>query len=983
MGAVLFTSAPARADGDPDLAWWTITTPHFRVHYARSYEPVAERVARLAEGIHERLKDSLGHSPAAGTEIVLTDDTDSANGSATALPYNTIRLYVTAPDDNSPLSDIDDWYLELITHEYTHILHTDNISGVPAIINAIIGKTYSPNQAQPRWILEGLAVVKESQHSSGGRLRSGTWDMYLRADVLGDNIATLDQVTSGGYRWPQGNLWYLYGSRFLGWISDVYGPNTMRAVSADYGATLLPWGLNRAIRRQTGRTYEELYEGFKDYIRRQYKEQIRKVEAQGLREGTRITHHGREVDYPRFLPKSARSGDAEELDYFRADQNERSGVYRLRLDAPEDETLIARVNGVSTTSYTPAGETVFDSGSVYRNIYLRNDLFALPKGETAPDGDNSTRRRLTTGMRASFPDVSPNGKKIVFTVNNKGTTYLEIADVTAEGVVMNRRDLVPSARFEQAFSPRFSPDGKRVAYSAWTHGGFRDVRIVDVATGSFEYVTHDRAMDVNPVWSPDGSTLYFSSDRTGIFNIHAYDVATKKLEQVTNVKIGALMPAVSSSGKTLVYVGYTTEGFDLYQMPLDPSRYLPAAPPPQDRPDPPMDPLPIPLAKKPYSPLPTIYPHKFLFDYKPSQYGDNALTVKASASDVVGLHTLGLAVTADPKAPSPIVTVDYSYDRLPFDVGGRFFHTVQPRAGYRVNNENLGYDEYTTGLTTGVSYTARSDFSSQSIGMSISAVHFKGDLPVGRFTDPYDKVTRDPPEGNLNILHLGYSFSNVEYALDAPGGPVRGTSVDLSLDYGSAYLGSQYSVRALEAIYTHYIEMPWRKHVLALRTGIGISGGEYPRGSNYSVGGYDLPNNTLTSTILSGALNGAFVLRGYPPNTYYGTEYFLQNLEYRFPLAIIDHGYSTLPVYLRRIDGNFFIDYGGAFNKFDWKHLSLFRNGNFIDTDQLHTSMGAEVWFNLVLGYGLATQLRLGLAHGYSQDAEKPFQLYFVASGAF
>ena len=72
-----------------------------------------------------------------------------ANGSATALPYNTIRLFITAPDDISPLGDYDDWYLELITHEHTHILHTDNITGVPAVVNRLMGKWWAPNQAQP------------------------------------------------------------------------------------------------------------------------------------------------------------------------------------------------------------------------------------------------------------------------------------------------------------------------------------------------------------------------------------------------------------------------------------------------------------------------------------------------------------------------------------------------------------------------------------------------------------------------------------------------------------------------------------------------------------------------------------------------------------------------------------------------------------------------------------------------------------------
>ena len=52
------------------------------------------------------------------------------------------------------------------------------------------------------------------------------------------------------------------------------------------------------------------------------------------------------------------------------------------------------------------------------------------------------------------------GRHITFTINSKSTTYLQIADLDAQGHLVNARDLVPSARFEQAYTPRFSPDGK-------------------------------------------------------------------------------------------------------------------------------------------------------------------------------------------------------------------------------------------------------------------------------------------------------------------------------------------------------------------------------------------------------------------------------------------------------------------------------------------------------------------------------------------
>ena len=980
---------PAAASGDPDVEWWTIETAHFRVHYPRHIEVVAARVAALCESIHERLSVSLGHVPDEPTQIVLTDDTDGANGSAIAIPYNTIRLFVSSPDDMSPLGDYDDWYLGLVTHEYTHILHTDNVSGVPAIVNAVIGKSLTPNRLQPNWIIEGLAVVKESEHTSAGRVRGSMYEMFIRADFLSGNVVRLDQLSNIPHRWPQRTIWYLYGSRFLAWITSIYGPNTMRAVAADYGSHLAPGDINRTIRRATGKTYVELYEGFKDHQQRKFTAEARAVERRGIREGVRMTRHGRELGYPRFVPPIARSvRGREELVFYRDDANHRPGLYRLPLGRlvegeERDEELVARSAGGTTPAFTPAGDLVYSSVVPHKTVYYRNDLFALPRGETAPGGHEPWRRRLTEARRAAYPDVSPDGRHIAFTINSRGTTYLTIADLTPEWTIQNQRTLVPSARYEQAYTPRFSPDGKLLAYSAWTAGGYRDLRLVDVATGSFRRITHDRALDMQPEWSPDGKTLYFSSDRTGISNIYAYDLADGKLSQVTNVRTGAFSPAVSPDGKTLVYVGYTFEGFDLYGMPLDRARFLPAPPPPVDRPDPPAEPSNVPLRKHRYSPLPTLAPRNYSFEYRPGNYGGNALILTARGSDVVGHHSITAQIVADTNAPRPSVTLEYGYGRLPFDYTARLFHTVVPRAGYRINDRDLVYNETNTGVTNGISLPMPQEFSQHSMGISYSLSRFNGDLPVSKKPDPYATATIRPIEGTLGVVHFGYGFSTVEGSIDAAG-PARGVSLNVGVDVADKATLSDFSVRSLEYTLSTYLSMPWPgHHTLALRSSAGISAGTYPRGALYFVGGYDLENNSLLDTITSGVYNGAFVLRGYEPSTYAGREYILETAEYRFPIAKPERGPSTLPVYLRRLDGNLFVDFGGAFNRLDLDAIELFDDGYLLSSPQLHTSVGGELWFGLTLAYAVPTQLRLGYAYGFSAEAIPDGQLYFVAAGAF
>ena len=67
--------------------------------------------------------------------------------------------------------------------------------------------------------------------------------------------------------------------------------------------------------------------------------------------------------------------------------------------------------------------------------------------------------------------------------------------------------------------PSISPDGNQVAFS------FKgDIYIVDSEGGQARQLTTHRAYDYAPVWSPDGKTLAFASDRFGNFDVYAVSI---------------------------------------------------------------------------------------------------------------------------------------------------------------------------------------------------------------------------------------------------------------------------------------------------------------------------------------------------------------------------------------------------------------------------------------------------------------------------
>ncbi len=970
FAALAVLTRPAVAASDPDLQWYTVVTPHFRVTYHSGLARVAQHVASVSEGMYGTMVEHVGHRSTELTEILLTDFSESANGSATALPYNTMRLLVTAPEDMSPLGDVDDWQLELVTHEYTHVLHTDNIGGLPWLANKIVGKTFAPNQVQPRWILEGLAVYHESARTSGGRLRNSMWDMFMRTDVLEGNVAGLDQISASVRRWPQGNLWYLYGSFFIDWIARTKGEEALRTMATDYGQQVVPWGFNRSIRRGGGETFVEMYPQWIEAMRKDYGAQAEAVRREGLREGKRLTHHGAVSRYPRFVPKNAWPEHDGHILYFRDDQHDRTGLHVLPItrDARGAVTkvderaaeLVARTPNESFATFGPDGSLVFSSLETFKNVFSFGELEKLEPGRRSafgtPDGG---RVRLTNGLRAADPAVSPDGRHVVFTTNRAGTRRIQIGDLGPSSVD-HVRPLVRTGAYEQAFTPRWSPDGTHVAYSLWKDGGYRDIRVVDVALGTSREIAIDRAVDGGPSWSPDGRYVLFHSDRTGIMNVFAWEVETDHLYQVTNVVNGAYSPEVSPDGKTLVYVGYTKAGYDLFAMPLDPSLWTDAEQYAERYPKKPVvveSSFPV----EPYSPFRTLAPRRWSVQLSQGSFGQTVVT-SVSQSDISGLHTVGLTNTVEIERPIVQGSVAYTYGRLPFDIGVSAFRSIAPRTGFQVGSYKPTVIQETTGIATSVVYSQPTPYDTRSyvITQSLARVGADYTIPLAAI-DPYE-TPQIPARGLASTMRLAYAYSNAERYLWSVG-PERGWAVGLAVDLTNKALGSDFDGFAANGDFTTYVKMPWLSHhSLALHAGTGTSGGVFPGRGAFYVGSFvDLP---VIDTVRDQLIQGGVVLRGYAPATLAGRSYVLGNAEYRFPIVNVDRGSETFPVLLNRITGAAFVDYGSAFD--------VLRDAPF------KTGVGGELWFETTMGYVASFLFRAGYARGLASGGID--KLYFVAA---
>jgi tricorn protease len=119
----------------------------------------------------------------------------------------------------------------------------------------------------------------------------------------------------------------------------------------------------------------------------------------------------------------------------------------------------------------------------------------------------------------------------------------------------NARRLTSHAASE--FAPRFSPDGKRIAFSA-SYDGNTDVYVIGLDGGAPKRLTWHPTPDVVSGWSPDGKRVLFASPREVLNNRsnQLYEVSVDGGYERQVMKAVAFEGAWSPDGKQLAYRPY-------------------------------------------------------------------------------------------------------------------------------------------------------------------------------------------------------------------------------------------------------------------------------------------------------------------------------------------------------------------------------------------------------------------------------------------
>ncbi len=456
---LLVPSVAFSASYDPSIDWQTIDTGHFSIHFNKELEPQVKKVAVYLEEAYERITKLYNWRPWGRTQVMVVDNSDSANGMSSPLPYNWILLRLASPSPDTTLGDYDNWLRTLCLHEFTHTIHLDMYGGAMTLARVIFGKTISLNGTQPGWMREGVTTYDETTFTTGGRGRASFTEMLFRSSVKNNSLLKIDQADGLMWSWPNYNAMYLYGAKFSQYLVDTYGEDKFIEFQRRVSKSPLLWAVNHHARHafndieyqtdkahtryvrvrkegtERSKTYYDIWKEWQAKITAEYSDKIAQIEKGGVTVLTTVASGETVLSNPAVSP------DGKFLAYAR---QRVQGPFELRILDLETgkNSIVLKKKFVTSTAFSPDGKLLaYSAMAVHKKFNGFNEIFVY-------NLETKRHEQLTFGKRASDVAFTPDGKKIVFSMQDKGASHLAVIDIERSTVDRPKEDIAKEAAYK-------------------------------------------------------------------------------------------------------------------------------------------------------------------------------------------------------------------------------------------------------------------------------------------------------------------------------------------------------------------------------------------------------------------------------------------------------------------------------------------------------------------------------------------------------
>jgi len=535
--------------------WHYLQSKHFDIYfYAGGYD-IGEFTANVAESAYVHLKQDFQYELSRRVKIILYNSHNDFQQT------NVVDVYlyegiggVTELYKNRVVLPYEGNFAQLrhvIHHELVHAVMNDMLYG--GSVQSLISGQVVP---VPTWFAEGLAEYFS--------LRWDTrTDMIVRDAAISGYLPPIEILNY--------YLAYQGGASVFRYIAERYGHEKIAELLHKVKGS---YRIENAFKAALGIELEELSNDWQKAMRKEYWPDIaNRTEVKSIARA--MTDHKKEKNYLNVSPAISPNGDKM---VFLSDREGKQSIYLY--DVIESKVIRKLVEGEASVNFE---ELHWLSPGMSWSPDGRKVTFAAKAGDQDAlyiyDTETDKTRQFKFNLDGIFSaDWSPLGDKIAFVGNNNGASDIYLFDVASDTITNITRDV-----FSETY-PAWSKDGQSIVFvsdrGAHTSGMPEEQRF-DISLHNFENtdiylmradgtdirrITTDENRDSEPEFSGDGKSIYYVSDRTGIYNIYRYNLESGEDYAITDLLTGAFQLNLDKSGTNMVFTTFSEGGWDIYSM---------------------------------------------------------------------------------------------------------------------------------------------------------------------------------------------------------------------------------------------------------------------------------------------------------------------------------------------------------------------------------------------------------------------------------
>jgi Tol biopolymer transport system component/DNA-binding winged helix-turn-helix (wHTH) protein len=225
-------------------------------------------------------------------------------------------------------------------------------------------------------------------------------------------------------------------------------------------------------------------------------------------------------------------------------------LYLASIDGGGDKRLTFDKTLVDGMAWTPDGKSIVFASHRSGDM----SLWRIPVSSGTPE------RLPVSGTNASHPAISRQGDKLAYTTGFTHPNIWELNLNTSGRAILPAKPLIVSSMLD--ISPQFSPDGSKITFSSNRSGG-SEIWIANADGSDLIQLTSLNVLSGTPRWSPDGRFIAFDSRPADHSHIFVIPAVGGKPRQLTDGDFEESVPNWSRDGR---WIYFTSNRFGVWQL---------------------------------------------------------------------------------------------------------------------------------------------------------------------------------------------------------------------------------------------------------------------------------------------------------------------------------------------------------------------------------------------------------------------------------